>query len=245
MNIAPSSQMLFDVAVRRGLSPRWLTEYGVFVVTLDRQEVPFYMTYSSANSQLFTRITRDKYACRQWLAEYDFPNIPYCFTTQRSAVNAFLDQHVVIIAKPVLGERATGVQKISSHAELASCDLTMTIFEKYVSGTEHRVLLLNGEVVGVQRRELDPHPKYPWRKKRINLEAKDFPKEMVLLSQKIQKKIPQSVLAIDFILDEQENFWILELNSAPGLWSFAHPHEGPPQDFSERVFEFLLRSFTE
>lgn len=242
MNIAPSSQMLFDVAVQRGLTPRWLTEYGVFVVEIDGKQIPFYMTYSNVNSQLFSRITHDKYACRQWLAQSDFPNIPYCFTTQRSEVNKFLDEHKALIAKPVLGERAIGVKKILDHTDIANYDLSTTIFEKYILGDEYRILLLNGEVLGVQRRELNPQTKHPWRKKRINLQKNDFSEEMIFLSQQVQEKIPQSVLAIDWLVDEQGVHWILEVNSAPGLWSFAHPHEGEPQNFSEILFEFFLRS---
>ncbi len=241
--MTPTSQMLFTVAERRGLAPRWLTKYGIFVLELDHHKIPFYMTYSAGNSQMLSRLTLDKFATRKWLAEHALPNIPYCYTTQRTEINRFIDQHGSVIAKPVLGERGLGVKKISTHREAAELDAETTIFEKYIDGTEYRVLLLQGEVLGIQKKVLDPQPKYPWRKKRINLSAAEYPLRLVELDQKAYEAVPQGILAVDFIIDELETTWILELNSAPGLWSFAHPHEGEPQDFSDQIFDHIVRSF--
>lgn len=242
MKIAPSSQMIFEEAQRQGYTPRWLTDYGIFVIKKNGRDIPVYMTYSQQNSQLLSRLTRDKYACRRWLDQHGFENIPYCFTTQRREVHRFFDQHGVVVAKPVLGERGKGVVLVKELQKLDQLDLRQTILEKYIVGEEYRVLLLQGEVVGVQKKILDPQPHYSWRKQRIGLEKTEWPKELVVQSKQIHEVVPQAILAVDWLVDEKEKAYVLELNSAPGLWSFAHPHAGVAQDFSRPVLDILLSS---
>lgn len=242
MKQAPSSKLLFTEAERRGYHPEWLTEYGWFVFTVNGREAYGYQTKNFGNNQFATWLSDDKYAARLLMDRLQLPNIPYLFTEELTAVETFFDCYHRVIAKPVLGLQAKDVVLVTEKQQLASFELSTTIWEQYIPGVELRYFLVKGEVVAVQQQPLQPLPDRPWHKHRINLAENDWNSEMMAMATKIQQQLRQAVLAVDFIQDEQGKVWLLELNSMPGLWPLANPHQGEPINLAPMVLDVLIET---
>lgn len=240
MTKSPSSILLFEEAEKRGYKPVWKTPYGFFTFMVNGKTKYAYQTKSIANTQLYSWLTSDKYATRVVLEENGLPNIPYCYSKNKKDLADFFDIHHPIVAKPVLGEMSKGVVLIDKKESLTTIDLKKTICEKYIEGDEYRVMLLGGEAIAMQRKELHSTKANPWAKKRINLNENEWYKEMIQLSKTIHSLVPQGLLAVDFILDKQKKIWILELNSMPGLWFFAYPDGGEPINLASRLLDFMI-----
>ncbi len=242
MKQAPSSKLLFAEAERRGYQPQWLTEYGWFVFTVDGREVFGYQTKNFGNNQFATWLSDDKYAARLLMDRLQLPTIPYLFTEDFRAVEAFFDRYQPIIAKPVLGLQAKDVVLVKEKSQLALFELPTTIWERYVPGVEFRYFLVKGKVVAVQQQPLQPLPDRPWHKLRINLAEKEWNPELITMATTIQQQLRQAVLAVDFIQDEQGKIWLLELNSMPGLLPLAQPHQGEPVNLAPMLLDVLIET---
>lgn len=242
MNKAPSSILLFQEAQKRNLNPVWQTGYGFFTFNFENVLIYVFQTKTFANTQMISWLTTDKLATRQILKQNNLSNIPYLFYPTPKEFNQFITKHKKAIAKPRIGQLSQDVVLVSQNQKLTDFDLKKTLFEKYIEGDEFRVLLLNREVVAVQQKKLNPSEKFPWRKFRINLEKSKWNQEQLEIAQKIYSFIPQNILAIDFIQDKKSKNWILELNSMPGLWSFANPHLGKPINLSSQILDIIIDS---
>jgi glutathione synthase/RimK-type ligase-like ATP-grasp enzyme len=199
-----------------------------------------YYTKLHINSQLGAWICQDKSLARKMLEIERLPNIPFCHSNNPADVNRFFDQYHPVIRKPVSGMKSQDVRLISARDDLDPTKIRESIFEQYIRGMEYRYLLLNGEVVGVQQKRLDPIDAYPWRKHIINLEEQDWNQGLASMTRSIAGKLHMRFIAVDFILDASGKAWILELNGMPGLHSFHHPDSGSPHNMAKRLMAAIL-----
>lgn len=230
-----SAQLLFTEAKALGLNPNWETPHGLFSFQQNGKDYFVFYTKLYMNSQLGSWMSQDKYLTHTLLQKYNLPHIPFCYTTQVSEVNKFFATHHSIIQKPVLGQKAENTYLINAREEIRKGSLDEWLFEKYISGIEYRCLILQGKVIAMQERRLAPTTQYPWRKIFRNLEKKEWHNEMSALSLRISQLFHMGFMAVDFILDEENKVWVLEVNSVPGLYSFHHPDEGKTVNVAKEV----------
>jgi glutathione synthase/RimK-type ligase-like ATP-grasp enzyme len=239
--IYASAEILFSEAERQGLAPVWETKNGLFSIKDQNKNVYIYYTKLHLNSQLGAWICQEKVLARTFLQKEGFPSIPFLYSNQKHDINRFFDAHHPIIAKPILGERAENVQLIRERKDLKSIDLKGTIFERFIEGTEYRYLVLQGKIIAVQRKVLDPTPALPWRKRVENLERKNWDRNCIQMSERIATLLHMGFIAVDVIQDTSGTPWILELNSMPGLYPFHHPHDGAPLNVATKLLQAILK----
>lgn len=238
--IPPGARILYQEAQKQGLKPQWETGHGLFSIRFKRRIFYFYSTKLSINNSLGVWLTQDKYTTRVLLDKYKLPNIPYCYTTDKKELNHFFDQYHPLVGKPVLGERAEEVKYIEDREVIFKLPIKDTLFEQYIKGTEYRYLVLKGEIIGAQKKELASTPEYPWRKIISNLEKKGFKKEYRDLALKAAEIVSQQFLSVDFIERQDNSVVILELNSMPGLYSFHNPDLGKPKNIADLILQAIL-----
>ncbi len=235
-----SAELLFEEAKRRGLEPRWESRCGLFSFVLDGENVLVYYAKIHGNSQLGSQICQDKSLMRCFLARESLPTIPFCYSNKKTEINSFFDRYHPLIQKPLLGMRSQNVHLISSRKDIDWSMLEDTLFEQYVEGTEYRYLLLNGEILGVQKRELDPSPEHPWHKRVLNVGKNEWQNELGSIAESIARSLRMNFIAVDFIVDAHGNAVVLELNAMPGLYLFQHPHAGEPLNVASELFVSIV-----
>ena len=240
MNIRASAKILFHEAEKLGLEPKWETPYGLFSVQLNNKQEFIFYTRSYLNTQLGAWFSTDKYTTNIILERNKVKVIPYLYAAQIPKVNAFFDKHHPLIAKPLEGRESIHVKLIAERQALKRIPIREMLFEKYITGVEYRYLMLKKEVVAVQRKELKPSLTNPWKKYIINLEKKEWNNNLVEQSIQIANILHLGFVAIDFIVDEQNNTWFLETNSAPSLHYFHNPDRGKPVNLARKLLKETL-----
>ena len=141
-----------------------------------------------------------------------------------------------------MGELSHDVKIITDKEQIKQNILSETLFEKMIKGTEYRYLVLQGEVVAAQMKILDPTPQYPWRKYVTNLEPTEYKDSFTNMALAIAELVGLGFIAVDFLLDDDGNMYILELNSAPGLYSLYNPDKGAPIKLGKRLLTITLNA---
>lgn len=238
-----SAELLYKEADKLRLNPIWETPHGLFSIQHKGKSIFIFYTKLHINSQLGAWMSQDKYLTHIILRKNNFPDIPYCYTTQMKTVNLFFDNNNPIIQKPVLGQRAENVYLIRKRGEMKH-DLSLQdyIFEKYMEGIEYRCLVLKGKVIALQKKKLALTENHPWGKTIENLDKKVWNKEIISQSLKISEVFHLGFIAVDFILNDEGKLWILETNSMPGLYSFHNPDKGTRLNIAKQVIEVILES---
>ena len=243
MSLIPfGSQILFEEAIAQGLSPTWETKFGLFSVQHDGKTKYIYSTHLPINSTLGAYLTKDKYTTNKILEKHGYPIIPYIFTKNIHEVNHFFDKENPIIAKPVMGQQAHDVNLITQQDNIKQYELAETLFEKFIKGTEYRYIVLQGKVIAAQLKTLNPTPQYPWRKDITNLETTEYDDIFKNMALKIAELVGLQFVATDFLLDSSGNRYILELNSAPGLYDLYNPDKGKPIKLGKLLLEIILHA---
>ncbi len=244
-----SSSILFQEAKRLGLNPRWETDYGLFSVESGNLQVKkdqpttrqfFFHTNLNLNGERARFLTKNKHFTRLVLAEAGFKNILFCLPRSRLELEQFFDQHQPIVCKPLLGQQSKEVVLISTKKQLNNCSLHLTFFEKFIQGVEHRCLVLQNEVVAVQRRELTPTKQKPWQRFYINLEPKKWEEKLVIEAKKIAQVFNLGWTGIDFLVEADGSFSVLEVNSAPGIVKIHYPDEGKKINVAKKIWNAVL-----
>lgn len=237
MFIRASAKILFTEAEAMGLQPKWETSYGLFSFAKNSKKHFVFYTKMQTNSQLGAWLSKDKLATKIILQDTSIPLIPYCYTGQKQKVNAFLNTYKMIIKKPLEGENAQGVSLLTTYNQVRKLtNLQQYLFEQYIEGDEYRVLIVKGKVIIVQRKQLTPKAGFPWKKHITTLDVWD--EKLAILAQKVARELQLGFVAGDFILDKKGAYWLLETNSAPGLYPFHYPDAGK----SINVAKVLLKS---
>lgn len=240
-----SADLLFETAQEMGLQPTKLTDFGLVEIIVDGKIAHILQSYSILNTQLSTQLSRHKHLTRVVLQRHHLPNIPYLRTTEREAVEVFLREHKQIIAKPVIGSRSAGVVLISEKTQLTGLPLEELIFEKYIEGREMRFVVLQHAVVSVLEKVHAEAINDPQKAERISYPQEQWDQKLVGLAQQIAKVLGLGFAAVDFIVDEQEEVFLLEVNSAAALRRIQHPTSGPGIDIARMFLEATVAALRE
>lgn len=253
--VVTSSQILFAEAEKLGLNPRWENDYGLFSVELPHSEknknnLPtrefFFHTNLNLNGERARFLCKNKHFTRLVLAQANFTNIPYCLPASRLELEQFFEEHQPIICKALLGQQSQNVKLVLTKKQLDECSLNLTFFEKFIKGVEYRCLVLQDEMIAVQRKELRPTLSDPWQLFYINLDTAEqdddvLIKKLMIEAKKIVQVFNLKWAGIDFIVEENDNFWILEVNSAPGIVKIHYPDEGATINAAKKIWQAIKK----
>lgn len=223
-----------------GLKPAWLHRPGgAFVIHTAQGERYINGEQTILNSQISASLAKNKYLTRVILERNGFENIPYTRAKDLDDAQRFLARHKKIVAKPLKGMGCDDIHIVENIEEIKSLIINGYILEKYISGVEMRYLVMNGSVVAVHQSKYGVSVASDRSLERISLDRDVWDEDLSAQSIEISKVFGLGFSAIDFLVDDNGDAHILEVNSAPGLKWFHAPSEGPPTD----VARLLLNSF--
>ncbi len=235
-----SAVLLFAETERRGFVPRWEEGSGMFSFTHEGRTLFVHHTLLLGNSQLGSWICQDKRLTRAFLDRLGHPGIPWLATRDSATAEAFLREHGRVIQKPALGMKTQGVRLVARREELDRTVLSESILERYVQGDEWRCLVLDGTVIGMQRKILQPTETHPWRTHIENLAETERRADLSAIALALAQELHMRFLAADFLIGPSRHPCILELNGMPGLHSWHHPDAGEPVDVAAVLLDAIV-----
>lgn len=243
-SLQKSSNALFSAAKRLKLAPEWITPWGLMSVQINGIEKYLFMSKTLLNTQISSYLSANKHATRAILGRHGLRNIPYCSPSTLSELASFFETHQPIIGKPTMGQRAEGILLVNEASELPKLPLSGMIYEKYISGPEVRYLVLQGQVIAVQQKIFETEIYSPENSKRVSFPPEEWDLELSEIAKKIARILELGFCAVDFKQDQDKKWFILEVNSAPALWRFEAPDEGPAVAVSELLLKAVIAQFT-
>lgn len=245
-SLQKSTTALFAAAQKLGLSPTLVTNYGLMTVIFKGIEQYLFVSKTIVNTQLAAYLTANKHATRTVLATHNLPNIPFLTPQSLSELAAFFEQHGQIVAKPTLGQRAEGVRMIRHQTELhqySTAELKNHIFEKYLAGRELRYLVLDDQVIAVQEKVYPGEIYQPGSSTRTSFARSAWDPQLLRDAVKICQVLGLGFGAVDFKVTDQQ-YLVLEVNSAPALWRFEEPDQGPSVPVCQLLLEATMKRWT-
>jgi glutathione synthase/RimK-type ligase-like ATP-grasp enzyme len=235
-----SAEFLFEEAEKLDLSPKWENDHGLFSVKIHGKKEFLFHTKLHSNSQLGAWICRNKEATHIVLGENDLPVIPYCRTNNREELLTFFTTHAPIIKKPNAGKQSVGVELITDSDRLQHLPLEGTLFEKYIHGPEYRYLIFKQQVIAVQQKEIHPLTTDPWNPYVKNIASSAWSEKLTAIAIRIAGILHLNFTAVDFIVDNKQTAWVLEINDTPSLHYFHKPHTGNSVNIARILLHDLI-----
>ena len=181
----------------------------------------------------------DKVKTKQVWQGSELPTAPYRIVTKDSDLNAVIESiGLPFIIKPVHEGSSIGMSKVEKMEDFAEAMSKATVHdavvmaEKWVTGREFTIVILNGQALPVIRLEppkdvafYDYEAKYNRNDVQYGIpcgltEAEE--KQLQTLSLRAFQAVGASGWGrIDAMQDEQGNFWLLEVNTVPGMTSHS------------------------
>ncbi len=205
-------------------------EDGQIQGVLDWLNIPYTGTRVQGSA-----IGMDKVKTKQIWQGSELPTAPYRLITADTNFNEVIDRlGLPLIIKPVHEGSSIGMSKVEKTEDFetalskATTHDSIVMAEQWITGSEYTVVILNGEALPVIR--LEP-PKdvafydYEAKYKRNDTQY-GIPSGLSDADEKHLKELAlrafQAVGAsgwgrIDAMRDEQGNFWLLEVNTVPGM----------------------------
>ncbi|MGH7204422.1 MAG: ATP-grasp domain-containing protein [Candidatus Levyibacteriota bacterium] len=242
MDHPKTAEVLFAEAKKMGLQPTWLTDYGLFSFPVEEKTGYVFYARNMFNSNLSGFLAIDKHATRTVLQQHHFPNIPYGMFSTHEEVEQFLQQHQMIVAKPVFGSTSKDVHVIRSSAEIPDIPFDKYIFEKFIKGREMRYLVFQSNVVAVHEKSYEGLINIPAKVRRIAYPKKQWDERLVQLSEQITDTLFMKFAAVDYLIDDNGKAFFLEVNSSPGLYFFEHPTSGPGINIARMFLEETVKA---
>ena len=184
-------------------------------------------------------IGMDKVKTKQVWQGSELPTAPYRIVTQDSDLSAVVENiGLPFIIKPVHEGSSIGMSKVEKMEDFAEALAKATqhdaivMAEKWISGREYTIVVLNGQALPVIRLEppkdvafYDYETKYNRDDVQYGIPSGLSEAEEKTL-QNLSLRAFQAVGAsgwgrIDAMQDEQGNFWLLEVNTVPGMTSHS------------------------
>lgn len=236
-----TSELLFRQAARMGLKPAWVVPNGLFAISTPSGERYVNFATSSLNSHVSASLAKNKYLTRLVLGRSGIPNIPFCRPKTMQEALLFLDRHKKIIVKPYDGWGAQDIRIVDNPKQLEDIALSGYIFEKYIAGREMRILVLNDEVIGVHESRYGTSVKATRDLERISYVRSEWDIELTSSALQISQIMGLRFAAVDYLVGDQGEYYLLEVNSSPGLKWFHAPTSGPPVDVAALFLEAALQ----
>lgn len=238
-------ELLLRTASDMGLKPEVVADRGL--VSLEINSIPRYVFHkaSNPNDQMASWISGNKYATRVIMDRSGLPNIPYCLPEDDLQAQKFLTLHRRIVAKPVRGQKSKDIHLITDidHTKLAQLETGKYILEKFVKGQEVRLLVVCGVVLAVHHKKYLTEINNPNAVRRVSLEKSAWPKDLLPVAIAAAGAIGLRFSAVDFLVSDDGQHYVLEINSAPGIDRFQQPDEGPAIDAMRLYLEQLVKNY--
>ncbi|MCU4413084.1 D-alanine--D-alanine ligase [Acinetobacter sp. WU_MDCI_Axc73] len=209
-------------------------EDGQIQGTLEWLDVPYTGTGVQGSA-----IGMDKIKTKQIWQGTDLPTAPYRIVNKDSNIDELVESlGLPVIIKPVHEGSSIGMSKVEKKEDFAEAIAKATehdaivMAEKWITGCEYTIVVLNGEALPVIRLEpprdvafYDYDAKYQRNDVQYGIPSG--------LSESDEKQLQQLTLRafqavgasgwgrIDAMQDEQGNFWLLEINTVPGMTSHS------------------------
>ena len=184
-------------------------------------------------------IGMDKVKTKQIWQGSDLPTAPYRIVSKDSNIeDVVAELGLPLIIKPVHEGSSIGMSKVEKMEDFAEAMSKATVHdavvmaEKWVTGREFTIVILNGQALPVIRLEppkdvafYDYEAKYNRNDVQYGIpcgltEAEE--KQLQTLSLRAFQAVGASGWGrIDAMQDEQGNFWLLEVNTVPGMTSHS------------------------
>ena len=239
-----TTELLYGCAQKMGWQPDWVTPRGLFAVTINGQERYINFACSPLNSHTSTSLAKNKYLTRLVLARHGLHNIPFARPHTQEAARAFLDIHQKIIVKPVSGAGARNIRIVTDAGQLSNLKVRRYIFEKYIAGQELRYLVLNGEVVAVHRSDYGTSVEEKRYLERVSFPEAQWDQTLVASSIRAAQALGLAFAAVDYLITETGETFVLEVNTAPGLKWFHSPTSGPAVDVAQLFLNTYTNTYT-
>lgn len=234
-----SAQLLFNAADTMGLQPNWVMKNGLFAISVDGKEEYVNSARSPLNSAVGISLAVNKYTTRMVLERHNIRNIPFIRPQTMDAAHAFLAVHGKIIAKPLTGSGARDIHIVTEPAQLPQFTVKNYILEKYVEGREVRYLVLNDAVLAVYESVHGGSVAENRPLRCVSYAQPTWDKRLSDESIRIVSALRLGFAAVDYLIDDQGNYHLLEVNTNPDLKWFHAPSSGPAVDVARHLLEAL------
>ena len=184
-------------------------------------------------------IGMDKVKTKQIWQGSDLPTAPYRIISKDSDLNEVVASlGLPLIIKPVHEGSSVGMSKVEKVEDLAKAIDKATVHdavvmaEKWITGREYTIAFLNGQALPVIR--LQPPADVAFYDYEAKYNRNDVEYGIPCGLSDVEEKTLQALCLrafqavgasgwgrIDAMLDEQGNFWLLEVNTVPGMTSHS------------------------
>jgi len=192
-----------------------------------------------------------------WLAS-GLPTPDFCtLDSKQSCDDALKKLGVPLIVKPVLEGSSIGMSKVEKENELIpawekaqQCGGTV-IAEKWIEGAEYTAAILGDDVLPMIKLET-PHQFYDYDAKYeandtqyicpCGLSLEDEAKLAILMKKAFSTVNARAWGRVDFIIDAENNPWLIEVNTVPGMTDHSLVPMAAKQagiNFGELVLQIL------
>ncbi|MDG9859093.1 D-alanine--D-alanine ligase [Acinetobacter ursingii] len=209
-------------------------EDGQIQGTLEWLDVPYTGTGVQGSA-----IGMDKIKTKQIWQGTDLPTAPYRIISKDSNIDEIVDSlGLPVIIKPVHEGSSIGMSKVEKKEDFAQAIAKATehdaivMAEKWITGCEYTIVVLNGEALPVIR--LEPPKDVAFYDYDAKYQRNDVQYGIPSgLSESDEKQLQQLTLRafqavgasgwgrVDAMQDQQGNFWLLEINTVPGMTSHS------------------------
>ena len=209
-------------------------EDGQIQGTLEWLDVPYTGTGVQGSA-----IGMDKIKTKHIWQGTDLPTAPYRIISKDSNIDEIVDSlGLPVIIKPVHEGSSIGMSKVEKKEDFAQAIAKATehdaivMAEKWITGCEYTIVVLNGEALPVIR--LEPPKDVAFYDYDAKYQRNDVQYGIPSgLSESDEKQLQQLTLRafqavgasgwgrVDAMQDEQGNFWLLEINTVPGMTSHS------------------------
>jgi len=159
--LGPSTQSIVDEATRRGISHIRLNEESYVQLGQGKYQRRIQATMMDNTSALGVEIADDKESTKKLLSSMGIP-VPegLAVQTAEEALESAKEIGFPVVVKPLIGNHGRGISvNITNDKELltayriASDIYETTLVEKYLSGFDYRILVIDGKFVAAALRE--------------------------------------------------------------------------------------------
>lgn len=209
-------------------------EDGQIQGTLEWLDMPYTGTGVQGSA-----IGMDKIKTKQIWQGTDLPTAPYRIINKDSNIDEIVDSlGLPVIIKPVHEGSSIGMSKVEKKEDFAQAIAKATehdaivMAEKWITGCEYTIVVLNGEALPVIR--LEPPKDVAFYDYDAKYQRNDVQYGIPSgLSESDEKQLQQLTLRafqavgasgwgrVDAMQDQQGNFWLLEINTVPGMTSHS------------------------